>query len=275
VLRRPISDEPVSRLAAWSSRFGWLALVMAALSIIVLRSDLLEIVPALVTFGGALALASLAILLSFGAAIVIWRQGNAGIGRAVTGLFLGLLLLGYPAYHAYLYYKLPQIRDITTDFTNPPRFEVIGRLRPRGTSDYPGAPAAALQRRFYSDIAPLQVQSPPKTAFDATLNIVNKRKWRVVDARPPAPPARRDGVIEAVARTPIMGFRDDVVIRIVPLGAGAQVDVRSASRFGNHDFGSNASRVRALLEEIDDAAGELPAERADPKRPPARQPAKR
>jgi len=34
---------------------------------------------------------------------------------------------------------------------------------------------------------------------------VNKRKWRVVDERPPQ--ARRGGHVEAIAQTPIMDFR--------------------------------------------------------------------
>jgi hypothetical protein len=37
----------------------------------------------------------------------------------------------------------------------------------------------------------------------------------VIDERPPQPP-RRIGRIDAVARTPIMGFREDVSIRITP-----------------------------------------------------------
>jgi hypothetical protein len=52
-----------------------------------------------------------------------------------------------------------------------------------------------------------------------------------------------------------MGFREDVAIRISPQGDGSRVDVRSASRYAMHDFGGNASRVRTLLEEIDEAAG--------------------
>jgi uncharacterized protein (DUF1499 family) len=82
-------------------------------------------------------------------------------------------------------------------------------------------------------------------------------------------------VIEAVAQTLIMGFRDDVVVRVSPLGSGARVDVRSASRYGFHDFGTNASRVRALLEDIDDAAGSAPEPRAaepEAKAPPAKKP---
>src|SRR5947207_3394451 len=82
-------------------------------------------------------------------------------------------------------------------------------------------------------------------AFAAGMKVIAKRKWRVVDARPPQgplprvidaraphPSAVRDGIIEAVARTPILGFRDDVVVRIRPTIDGVRIDVRSASRYG-------------------------------------------
>ncbi|MFY9601467.1 MAG: DUF1499 domain-containing protein, partial [Pseudolabrys sp.] len=65
--RRPFHDEPMSRVAIWSSRLGWFALVVAALSIIIVRSGLLEIIPALATFAAALVFAGLAILLAFAA----------------------------------------------------------------------------------------------------------------------------------------------------------------------------------------------------------------
>jgi hypothetical protein len=112
--------------------------------------------------------------------------------------------------------------------------------------------------------------------------VATKRKWLLVDTRAPGP-GRPAGVIEAVARTPIMGFRDDVVIRVSPQGAdAARVDVRSASRFGSHDFGANASRVRALLEDIDDASGNVKEPKAEPeekkaekKRPSDKKPEKK
>ena len=117
---------------------------------------------------------------------------------------------------------------------------------------------------------------PPKLVYDIALALVTKRKWHVVDARPPAA-GRREAVIEAVARTPIMGFRDDVVIRVSPLGQGSRVDLRSASRYGLHDFGANAARLRSLLEDIDDAVSSAPEPRPEPeKKPqpaPKRQPA--
>jgi len=45
-------------------------------------------------------------------------------------------------------------------------------------------------------------------------------------------------------------------VRIRPSEDGARVDVRSTSRYGRHDFGTNASRVRSLLEDIDDSVGD-------------------
>jgi hypothetical protein len=75
----------------------------------------------------------------------------------------------------------------------------------------------------------------------------------VIDERPPQPP-RRIGRIEAVARTPIMGFREDVSIRVAPDDEDSRVDIRSASRYFESDIGSNAARVRKLIDDLNSAA---------------------
>jgi uncharacterized protein (DUF1499 family) len=82
----------------------------------------------------------------------------------------------------------------------------------------------------------------------------------------------RDGVIEAVARTPILGFRDDVVVRIRPTVDGTRIDIRSASRYGRHDLGTNAKRVRSLIDDIDEVlARPQPEKKAAPApKPPAK-----
>jgi hypothetical protein len=49
-----------------------------------------------------------------------------------------------------------------------------------------------------------------------------------------------------------LGFRDDVAVRVRATQEGARIDIRSASRYGRHDLGANAARVRALIEDIDD-----------------------
>ncbi len=96
----------------------------------------------------------------------------------------------------------------------------------------------------------LIVETTPQKAYDTALEIITKRKWRIVDTRPPQP--RRAGHIEAIALTPVMGFRDDVVVRIAADGEGTRIDLRSSSRYFEHDLGSNASRIRALIADISD-----------------------
>jgi len=266
MLRRPMYDQSMSPLALWSARLAFFAVAVAVLSIIIVRSGILEIGPAVATFGAALAFAAAAILLAFASFVAIWINGAPGLGRAFLGLFLGLALLAYPAYIGYSARHLPHINDITTDLNNPPRFDVLARLRPRDRIDYPTFFADA-QRKSYPDILPLRVALPVRPAYDAAMKVIAARKWLVVDARPPTAPGR-PGVIEAVARTTVMGFREDVVVRVTPEQNGSRIDVRSASRYGLSDFGGNAKRIAALLTDIDETAGETAQPRAEEKAGP-------
>jgi uncharacterized protein (DUF1499 family) len=254
VARRYVHEEPVSQLAIWARRTAFFALAASFLAVIIVRSGLLEIKPAIATFAGALAIAGIALLLGFAALVSIWMSGRAGMGAALGGIAIAVLLLGYPAYIGLRAYKLPWIYDITTDPLDPPRYEALARVRPRDANPvaYAGLYSADLQRRSYPDIGPLTVSATPQVTYDAAYAVINKRKWRIVDARAPQA-ARREGRIEAVALTPIMGFRDDVVIRIRAEGDGSRIDMRSSSRYGSFDFGANAARIRAIMNEIDDA----------------------
>jgi uncharacterized protein (DUF1499 family) len=197
------------------------------------------------------------------------------VGYSLAAIAIGLALLAYPGYLGYRAYTLPMINDITTDAIDPPRFDTLAQLRPRGTSEYAGLYAAELQRKAYPDVEPLSVSVAPRAAYDAAIAAVQKRKWRVVVERPPQP-GRRDGHIEAVARTPIMGFRDDVTIRIRPDEDGARIDIRSASRYGRHDLGANASRILGLIEDIETrTAASAESRRERPAQQPKPQPVRR
>ena len=78
--------------------------------------------------------------------------------------------------------------------------------------------------------------------------------WEVIESS--APGGRLgDGRIEAIERTLIMRFPDDITIRVRPGAGQSRIDVRSASRFGRHDFGVNARRIerfaRQMQEQLD------------------------
>jgi uncharacterized protein (DUF1499 family) len=276
MLRRYVAEQPTSRLAVWARRTAFFSLIATILAIVIVRSGLLEFKPALATFGGALVFSIVALLLAFAAFVVIWREGLMGIGYSLTAIGIGLALLAYPSYLAVASYRLPLIYDITTDPIDPPRFEALARIRPRDANPviYAGLSAAEQQRNAYPEIEPLEQEATPQASYEATLALVTKRKWNIVARRPPE--RGREGRIEAVARTAIMGLREDVVIRVRADGQGSRIDIRSSSRYGSFDFGSNAARVRTLIDDIDDAIGrQKPEPTATPKKakgPPAKAP---
>ena len=252
----PYQTEPVSALATWARYLALFALVAAAVSIIIIRFGFLELKPALATFFGALGCAALSVLVAFAGFAAIWQNGSRGMLRILFALVLDILILAYPGYLAWQWRRLPAIHDITTDPIDPPRYEALARLRATDGANpaaYAGLYSAEQQQLAYPDIEPVTLDVTVQQAFDATLKLVNRRKWLIIDERPPQPP-RMIGKIEAVARTPIMGFREDVVIRVAPDGAGSRVDIRSSSRYFEHDLGTNAARVAKLIDDLNEVA---------------------
>lgn len=139
----------------------------------------------------------------------------------------------------------PDLYDISTDLHNPPVFINIAFLRKGSdhglTYDFSWVP---VQKQYYPDVKPLIVATPFKQTYIEALSLVKERGWDLVAQYPNA------GVIEAVARTPIFGMRDDVVIRITHENSKVVVDMRSSSRIGKSDHGNNAERIRDYLGEL-------------------------
>jgi uncharacterized protein (DUF1499 family) len=275
----PYQMEPVSSLASWARNLAVFAAVAVVVSIIIVRFGFLEVKPALATFFGALACAGIAILVGLAAFVAIWQNGSRGMGRILLAILISAAVLAYPAYLGLQYRRLPAIHDITTDPIDPPRFDALARLRAGDGANpavYAGLYSAEQQRRFYPDIEPVQLETPVQRAYDLTLRLVNRRKWLVIDERPPQPP-QRIGRIEAVARTPIMGFREDVSIRVVPDGEDSRVDIRSSSRYFESDLGSNAARISKFIDDLNTAAesaSDRPVKKPQLPPPPTKPPGK-
>jgi uncharacterized protein (DUF1499 family) len=142
--------------------------------------------------------------------------------------------------------KVPPIHDITTDTEDPPAFLAVLPLRAGAPNpaEYPGAEVAAQQRTAYPDIQPVRLAMAPDAAFAEVRRAATAMGWTIVAAVP------AEGRLEAYAMTPFFGFVDDVVVRIRADGDGSRVDVRSKSRVGRSDVGTNAKRIRAFVAEL-------------------------
>ncbi|MEO6968961.1 MAG: DUF1499 domain-containing protein [Rhodanobacteraceae bacterium] len=176
------------------------------------------------------------------------RRGHAA--WLVISIIVGLSVAWMPWHWLQRAHTLPPIHDISTDTANPPPFVAVLPLR-KGASNpavYGGAKIAAQQQAGYPDVKPLHLDVAPAQAFQRALAAAKKMGW-TIDAAVPA-----DGRIEATATTAWFGFKDDIVVRVRADSSGSVVDVRSVSRVGESDVGTNAARVRKYLREIADVA---------------------
>jgi uncharacterized protein (DUF1499 family) len=169
------------------------------------------------------------------------RRGRGAILAAALIIGIGTASVPWNGYQKAR--SLPPIHDISTDTTKPPQFVDVARLRVDAPNpvDYPGEEVAEQQRKAYPDIRPLELSQSADQTFDRALQTARDLGWEIVSAVP------ADGRIEATATTFWFGFKDDVVIRITPAGAGSRLDIRSKSRVGRSDVGANAARIRNFV----------------------------
>jgi uncharacterized protein (DUF1499 family) len=139
--------------------------------------------------------------------------------------------------------RVPRIHDISTDTDRPPEFVAVVPLRAGAPNQiaYGGADIAAQQKSAYPAVQPLALPLPPGQAFDRALAAARAMGWDIIASDPSA------GRIEATATTFWFGFKDDVVVRVEAAPGGSRVDVRSLSRVGLSDVGTNAARIEKFL----------------------------
>lgn len=240
----------VSRAAIWARRLGTFAVILGVVAIAAHRLGPSDGLPGIAVAAVVLSVGVSAVGLAVVALLAIWRSGDGGVAAALSGLVWGAVVLVPAIPSAIGAARFPALTQVTTDFDDPPAFVWTARLRPPGANDPDrlDPDQSRLQSDAYPTIVPLRVDIPASEAYQMAMRLLVERGWRVVDRRPPQ--SRIPGRIEAVARTQVYGFRDDVVVRVTPIGAEARVDMRSASRFGGHDFGENARRVIAYMTEL-------------------------
>lgn len=190
------------------------------------------------------------------------HRRERGFSWAIIGLTVSLLVVLFPLGWLHIAGDFPAIHDVTTDTDHPPAFVAIAPLRKGAANpaEYGGPEVAEQQRQSYPDIGPLVLPASPDRAFRLALAAVRDMGWQLVAAEP------KEGRIEATATTFWFGFKDDVVVRVQSDGEAARVDVRSASRVGHSDIGTNARRIRVFMQALQARAGLADAaERNSPK----------
>jgi hypothetical protein len=248
-MRRLIIEEPYSKAALLSRRLAVFSLAVAILGLLSVKSsrDLIAVL------GGAVAVASAAVLFALLAFMVIWRSGHKGAGQALAGLSLAILLLAYPAYLAQEAMRLPRLSDISTDIADPPKFSISrAALAARGDTTPVDVPIAErrAQIKAYPQIQPILLDLDAQEAFDAVLTAMTANGWTVVEK---IRPGGRSGLghIDAIATSFILGFPSDITLRLRPIAGQTRIDIRSVSRLGLYDFGAGAHNIANFETELE------------------------
>lgn len=223
-------------LVNWLGYLAIALLLMLPLSLLTVRTGHWQ--PGLLLYAiaclGSTLLAILAIVLLLRRRFNPWRKDI--LQRALFALPGTVLLLSLTSGGSY-----PTIHDISTDTIDPPAFTFAPSQR--------GADANTLeidqdviqqQQAAYPDLQTLLSPLSIDDAYNLALKVATNMGWDVFHQDSSA------GMIEAVDTTSIMGFKDDIVIRIRSSAQGTLIDLRSVSRVGEGDLGANANRIRAF-----------------------------
>ena len=236
--------RPTNRLSHRLARVAFIASCVAALCV-GLSGPLyrfvgveLDVAISLFRYGFYVGAAGIALGL---ATIVPTRPGERrrGFLASVLAIAIGVAAAWSPFMWFLNARSVPRINDITTDMSDPPVLVQTLQLRrdavtpPTYNKDF-----VSQQREAYPDIQTITLKVAPAEAFKKVDRVASAMGWDVV-ARAPA-----EGRLEAIDTSKWFGFRDDIVVRIRPDGAGSKVDIRSKSRVGRSDLGVNARRLR-------------------------------
>ena len=236
--------------SSWTPRVALFSGALVCTAILLHRLLGMPTQLALNLFTVAFALAGMAILLGAISLVDVWRRGSTGFAWSVIGMMVAAGIFAWPLSSIPEYLSQPALYDVTTDLTTPPRFAALSKLRVRGANpaDYPAQRFVELQKSAHPDLRPLMVSRNLDDTYEIALETVKRLRYQIIAEEPPT--ARKPGLIEAVDRTFVVGFYDDVVLRITSDQGRSRIDVRSSSRFGEHDMGRNATRVRRVLTEL-------------------------
>ena len=242
-----------AREAKWVRRIAVFFLQLSILTVLLHRFAGLGTPAAINLILVSAAGMAIAVLIAFGSLVRIWFGGQTGASNDFAAIVVGLIGLALPVFFLSKVVLLPQLNDVQTSPGDPLQFTALAEQRPDDANPLGAADVdkAKLQAESYPDIGPVFLERSATSVFTLVNEAVNRLGWTVVVNETPGESGV--GRIEATDVTMIMGFTDDVVVRVKGDDAHALIDIRSASRYGVHDFGANADRIRAFYDEVNTA----------------------
>jgi uncharacterized protein (DUF1499 family) len=239
-----------AREAKWARRMALFFLQLLILTVILHRFASLGTPAAVNLVGLSVVGMALAVIIASISLVRIWFGGQTGAVQDFAAIVVGLIGLAFPVYFLVHAVQLPQLTDVQTSPADSLYLTKLAQERPADANPVtnPNPEQAKLQAEAYPDVGPMYLERSAPEVFTLVSEAVSRLGWNVVVNETPGESGV--GRIEATDQTMVMGFTDDVVIRVKGDDAHTVVDMRSVSRYGKHDFGTNAERIRSFFESV-------------------------
>ncbi len=277
-------EERTSNSALWCQRIAFFLIPYFLMLVLLYRAGQLDVDQLFVLLGGGFLLALTSLILAFRATVELWEKGYRGGSKMIRGLIVTIILLIPFGYYAFLALQLPLINDVSTDALDPPDFASAIEIRKTTTNgtanqivDYDSDHVIQILTA-YPALQPRRYPAGAERVLEAARYVVKENEWPITGEMGAQEPQevgeesqladnnsvndqataadsieRPENIfLEFIQRTPVFGFENDVVVRIVTEEQSTLVDVRSASRWGRHDFGANAQAIQTFLNLLDE-----------------------
>jgi hypothetical protein len=242
-----------AREAIWARRLSMFFVQLMILTVLLHRFTPLATPAALNLLGVSMLGLVVAIVIAVVSLVRIWFGGQTGALEAFTAIFISIAGLAPPLYFLHYAVTLPRLTEVQTTPGEPLNFKMLNTLRPADANPLHDADDshAEEQAEAYPDIGPMLLERSAPEVFSIVEEAVQRLGWNIALSEPPGESGV--GHIEATTQSLIMGFTDDVIVQVKGDDAHAVIDVRSVSRYGPHDLGANAERIRRLFAEVNAA----------------------
>ena len=281
-------ERRMSKSAIWCRRLALFALPYFLLTIFAHRFGNITAPQAIGLLAFGFMILVFSIILAVQATVQFWNDGAKGGKLMISGLLLSSLMMAPFLVFGALAVGYPALNDISTNVYSLPVFsdKVLNLRRATGVEQsydtaitYDDEDIAAIQAT-YPKISPRRYPAGPERVLKAIKEIIADRGWNTLGVRglpnnDATTQAESDGQIkttssqntepdngletaalgdiylDVVSLSRVFSFKNDVVIQIITEDQNTLVEMRSAARWGTHDFGANARVIEDFLADLD------------------------
>lgn len=252
----------VSRSGIWALRLGFFSALLLLLDFLAHRFLEIETPDAVIIAALSAVLAAIALLCAVQGFRKLWLNGDKGGTRSFWGGFLGLIVIALLGVAAGFWYVSPPIYDVTTDYETPLQFPQnmpertlrMNAITSRAETDM------IKQLSAYPEVLRRRYDAAPDRVAQGVDAIFKSFGWERISRAQGELSEQPVLSFSAVAHSPVLGLKSDVVIRLQDEGETTLVDMRAVSRYGKRDMGLNAAFIKQFMTTLEGEVNKAPAD---------------